>query len=142
MNFPDVNLLLGLFRPEHAFHAAARQWWRETVDHGDTFTVPDVVWTGFVRVVTDPRAFAVPASLSEAMAFVAAVRSQPSYRAFVSHSRTLQEFVDLASRAHARGNLVSDAYIAACAQAYGGTVVTFDRDFRKFDDLRVRELSA
>lgn len=142
MNFPDVNVLIGLFRADHAFHATARRWWGETVDRGDTFTVPDVVWVGFVRTVTNPRAFADTATFAEAMRFVEAVRQQPSYRSFISHVRTLDELVRLGSMTGARGNLVSDAYIAACAQAYGGTVVTFDRDFRKFDDLRVLELSA
>lgn len=142
MNFPDVNVLIGLFRPDHVFHDAARRWWRETVDHGETFTVADVVWTGFARTVTNPRIFAVPAPFPEAWAFIDAVTRQPTYRAFVSHARTLEEFGRLGHLARARANLVSDAYIAACAAAYGGTVVTFDRDFRRFDDLRVRELAV
>lgn len=40
------------------------------------------------------------------------------------------------------GIRASLAFIAACASAIGATVVTFDRDFRKFDGLRVLELAA
>ena len=43
--------------------------------------------------------------------------------------------------AKASANLVTDAYIAAAAIALGATVVTFDRDFRRFDGLSVLELS-
>ena len=43
--------------------------------------------------------------------------------------------------ADASANLVTDAYIASAAMAMGATVVTFDRDFRRFDGLSVLELS-
>lgn len=34
-------------------------------------------------------------------------------------------------------NLVPDAYIATVAITHGCPVATFDRDFRRFDDLTV-----
>ncbi len=142
MNVPDVNVLIGLFRPEHPHHAAARSWWATSRAAGEPFTVPEVVWSGFARVVTNPRAFTVAASFAEAWAFVESVTRQPTHRTYAAHPRTLAEFARLAGESGARGNLVADAYIAACAAAYGGTVVTFDRDYRRFDGLRVLELSA
>jgi predicted nucleic acid-binding protein len=36
---------------------------------------------------------------------------------------------------------VTDAYIAASAVTLGAGVVTFDRDFRKFDGVRILEPS-
>ena len=39
--------------------------------------------------------------------------------------------------AGASADLVTDAYIAAAAISLGATVVTFDRDFRRFDGLSV-----
>ena len=42
--------------------------------------------------------------------------------------------------AGASADLVTDAYIAAAAISLGATVVTFDRDFRRFDGLSVLEL--
>ena len=35
------------------------------------------------------------------------------------------------------GNLVGDAHLAALALEHGATVVSFDRDFARFDGLRV-----
>lgn len=142
MNIPDVNVLVGLFRPDHAFARAATAWWEESVGRGEPFTVPDLVWSGFTRVVTNGRIFEEPASFEEAQAFVGAVLAQPTHATWVAHPRTLEEFARIGADASVRGNLVTDAYIAACAATYGATVVTFDRDYRRFDDLRVHELSA
>lgn len=142
MNVLDVNVVLPLFRADHSLHSAATRWWEASVESGETFTVPDVVWHGFVRMTTNHRMFAAPASFEQAWEFAQAVMAQPLYLTFLTHPRTLEEFARLATAAHARGDLVTDAYIAACAAAYGGTVVTFDRDYRKFDGLRVTELAA
>lgn len=38
--------------------------------------------------------------------------------------------------AEAAGDLVPDAVLAAIATEHGGTVVSFDRDFARFPDLR------
>lgn len=142
MNIPDVNVLVALFRPDHRFSRAATAWWEESVDRGEPFTVPDVVWSGFTRVVTNGRIFGEPASFTQAQAFVGAVVAQPTHATWLAHPRTLEEFARIGAEASARGNLVTDAYIAVCAATYGGTVVTFDRDYRKLDGLWVRELSA
>jgi hypothetical protein len=43
----------------------------------------------------------------------------------------------LLARAGTAGNLVNDAHLAALALEYGATVVTFDRDFARFEGVRV-----
>lgn len=50
-------------------------------------------------------------------------------------------FTNQCREASATANLVTDAYIAATAISLGATLVTFDRDFRRFDGLKVLELS-
>lgn len=138
----DLNVLIALASADHTHRSAALAWWNDATDAGDTFTVPDVVWVGFARIMTNGRAVRTPVSWADAWSFAEAFMAQPKYLRFHVDPRTMDEFARLASTVGARGDLVTDAYIAACAAAYGGTVVTFDRDFRKFDDLRVLELSA
>lgn len=138
----DTNVVVALFRPEHAHHEVARRWWLKTMAAGESFTVPDLVWAGVTRLLTNSRVFDVPATFEEAWRFAEAMMMQPSYLRAQLGSRVLDEFADLGLETKARGDLLTDAYIAACAAAYGGTVVTFDRDFRKFDGLRVLELAA
>ncbi len=142
MNVLDVNVVIPIFRADHANHQVAKDWWTRSRANGEPFTVPDVVWLAFTRIVTDRRAFATPASFKDAWLFAEAMMLHATYLRFATSTRTVDEFVGLALEAGAAGNLLTDAYIAACAAAYGGTVVTFDRDFRKFDGLRVLELAA
>ncbi len=142
MNVIDVNVLIAIFRADHGHHHVAATWWTESRRRGEPFTVPDVVWLAFTRIVTDRRAFETPAGFKDAWLFAEAMMLHPTYLSFAASSRTIDEFVRLALEAGAGGNLLTDAYIAACAAAYGGTVVTFDRDFRKFDGLRILELTA
>jgi toxin-antitoxin system PIN domain toxin len=142
LNVPDVNVLVALFRTDHPHHDAVTAWWRDSASRGEPCTVPDVVWSGFLRVVTNRRLSVNAAGFGEAWSFVQSLVAQPTYVTFIAHTTTLDEFGRLGSEVAATGNLVPDAHIAAHAAAYGGTVVTLDRDFRTFDGLRVLELSA
>lgn len=142
MNLIDVNVLIAMFDSGHTHHDMAMGWWREATSAGESFTVPDLVWVGFTRLVTSGRVLAPAATFGDAWAFAEAVTSQPTNLRFVADPRTLAEFAQQCRRTGARANLVTGAYIAACAAAYGATVVTFDRDFRRFDGLRVTELAS
>jgi predicted nucleic acid-binding protein len=46
-------------------------------------------------------------------------------------------FTDLCTHAKARGNLVSDAYLAALAIETGSVWATTDRDYQRFHGLRL-----
>lgn len=142
MNVLDVNVLVALFHAEHQHHVPARAWWDASTLDEQPFTVPDAVVTGFLRVVTSSRALTPRPTPRQAWEFVDTLFAQPTYLAFAADPRTVARFRTLCSMSAARGDLISDAYIAACAATYGGTVVTFDRDFRRFDGIRVLELTA
>jgi uncharacterized protein len=137
---PDVNVLVPLHRPGHAHHRRAQDWWQDFASSGEPLTVPDVIWMGFVRVVTHPRILRPPSSLEEAWQFVEAVRARGTYIQYASHPRLMDLFAAQCQDASASANLVTDAYIAATAISLGATIVTFDRDFRRFDGPRVIEL--
>jgi len=142
MMIVDVNVLVALFRGDHPHHAAAARWWQEMTNSGTQFAIPDVVWSGFMRLATTGALGARGVPFGEAWKFIEALAAQPSCLIFRTDPRTMAEFERLGLQVPASGNLVSDAYIAACASVYGGTVVTFDRDFRKFDGVKVLELAA
>jgi len=142
MNILDANVVIALYRPDHIHHAAARRWWDESLSSGEPFSVPDLVWLAFFRLVTNPRFTHVPATFDQAWEFAQAVQSQGTYASYQAHPRTLSEYERIASAARVTGNLSTDAYIAAIATTLGAQVVTFDRDFRKFDGVRVVELAG
>ena len=141
MKIPDVNVLVHLHRDGHAHHHVAHEWWRETRRVGEPLTVPDVVWVGFIRVVTSSRIFPDASSPSEAWSFIESVRAHGIYLEYSANPKLLTIFGDQLLDATATGNLVTDTYIAAIALSLGATVVTFDRDFRRFDGLKVLELA-
>lgn len=137
----DVNVLVALFRRDHPRHDVVVDWWERNLADGTPITVPDVVLSGAVRIMTNGRIFAVPATPTEAFEFVRTVTDQPTYLAFRSPEAVIAEFERVCVQSDAGGDLVPDAYIAAVARCLGASVVTFDRDFRRFDGLSLVELS-
>jgi len=141
VNVPDINVLIALFRDDHPGREPALEWWNSTSSSGVPFTVPDQCWIGFVRIVTNRRIFPVSATTEQAFAFVDQMTTQPHHLTFAPHPHTLKEFERVAVSGGAVADLVPDAYLAALSIALGGTLVTFDRDFRRFDGLKLMELA-
>ena len=128
----DVNVLVAAYLTGHDFHAAANKFLNETLNTSEV-AVPDVVWSGFVRTVTNPVLAQPPATWPEVRAFVAAVQQYPGYRADVRClAAALDSFLALCQTTDARRNKVSDAYIAAIAIAHNASVATWDTDFDAF----------
>ncbi len=100
--------------------------------------MPDVVFSGFLRVVTHPRIFSPPTPLVQALALVEALRSRPNFVPVAPGSRHWDLFVRLCGDANAKGPLVPDAYLAALAIESGCEWITADRDFARFPGLRWR----
>lgn len=132
----DVNVLIGAFRAEAKEHDAYRRWLETKLHETEPVGISELVLSGFVRVVTNHRAFPIPATTDEALAFCAAVRHAPSAVPVRPGPRHWEIFEDLCRTVRARGNLVPDAYHAALAMEVGATWVSSDRDFAKFPGLR------
>lgn len=132
----DVNVVLAAFRQDHAHHAHARLWLKRTLSDGTGILVPDAVWVGFVRLVTNSHIFEVPSTPAEAFEFVTAVCASPGY-AGVAGLESVGVFRDVTLASDAWGNLVPDAYLAAIALTHAIPVASFDRDFRRFDGLQI-----
>lgn len=114
----------------------ARPWLEALVGGGETFGVPDVVWTSFVRLATSRRIFTVPAPVEEVFAFARAVRVSSNHVLVTSGSRHLEIFEGVCREGRASGDLIPDAYLAALAIELGAELVSFDRDFARFPGLR------
>jgi toxin-antitoxin system PIN domain toxin len=134
----DVNLLIALHRADHIHHATAQQWWESLADELPALFIPDIVWVGFLRIVTNSRAFAVPTDMPEAVAFVQAMRQYPQLATVADSNKVLDTFSEICTQDQVHGNLVTDAWIAACAKTFGATVISFDRDFLRFRGLKVQ----
>ncbi len=89
-----------------------------------------------VRITTHKNLWKTPLSLDEALAFTSAVRSAPSAHTVQPGPSHWDVFAGLCRAVRARGNLVTDAWLAALAIDQGCTLVTTDRDFARFSGVR------
>ena len=82
------------------------------------------------------RVFGRPTPVSTAVAFLAGLRDLPSHVLLDPGPRHLEILQGLCEAFDATGDLVPDAQLASIAIEHGAEVVSFDRDFTRFDDLR------
>jgi toxin-antitoxin system PIN domain toxin len=134
----DVNILIYAHREEAADHTRFRGWFENVMAGPEAFGVADLVFSGFVRVVTHPRIFHPPTPLQRALEFCNFIRNQPNAVMIVPGERHWDIFTDLCSGARAAGDLVADAYLAALAIESGCEWITTDRDYSRFPGLRWR----
>lgn len=131
----DVNVVLGAHRGDHVHHDVLRRWLDGLASGTRTFSVPFVVWGSFLRLATSRRAFKIPTPIGEAFAFIDAVRAHPRHVLLEPGPRHLELLRSVCENAHAIGDLVPDAVIAAIACEHGCAVASLDRDFARFDSI-------
>jgi uncharacterized protein len=132
----DVNLLLAAHREDHPDHVPVRRWFDGLLLKEESFAVPAMIWTSFLRLATNRRIFSVPTPLNDAFGFVEAIVGQPNHLAIRPGSRHLDLVKQLCVEGDAVGDLVPDAVIAALALEHGAAVATLDRDFARFASVK------
>lgn len=138
MQLADVNVLVYAFRADAPRHAEHRQWFDGVVASREPFAVSESVLASVLRLVTNPRVFKVATPLDEALAYVDAVLAQPRAVILRPGADHWTIFTALCRSSDARGNLVTDAWLAALAIEHGCELMTADRDFARFEGLRWR----
>jgi uncharacterized protein len=93
----------------------------------------------FLSVVTHTRVFHPPVPLDVAMRDLRSILHSPSLILLAETDRHLEIAAPLLARAGASGNLVHDAHIAALCVEHGvRELLSADRDFARFPDVKVR----
>lgn len=134
----DVNVLLNAHRPGQDDHLVARRLVETVVNAPEPFGLSELVLGGFVRIATNPCAFATPTTLEDAFRFTDRLTQRANARVVRPGERHWSIFHDLCRRTQARGALIADAQHAAVAIEHGCEWISFDRDFARFPDLRWR----
>jgi hypothetical protein len=135
---PDVNVLVYAHREDAPDHDRYHSWLEATLGSAAAYGLSDLVLSGFLRVVTNPRIFQRPSPLEVAFRFVHEVRDRPNCVHVVPGERHWEIFERLCRECGAKGNLVPDAYHAALAIESGSEWITTDRDYARFRGLRWR----
>jgi toxin-antitoxin system PIN domain toxin len=132
----DANILLFAVDETSRFHRSAAGWLTERLSGARRVGLPWQSLGAFLRISTHPRAAEHPLSPDEAWSHVedwlgaeAAWIPEPTER----HGEVLGFLV---TSYQLRGNLVSDAQLAALAIEHGLSVCSADTDFARFKEIR------
>ena len=134
----DVNVLLNAQNVALPDHARYNRWLEDALNGPTPISFPSLVLSGYLRIVTNPKAFARTLQPEQALEMVAAVRTAPAFVAVEPGPRHWEIFTELCRKAEAKGNHVPDAYLAALAIEHGCEWVTSDRGFARYPGLRWR----
>ncbi len=132
----DANILLYAVDEASPFHQRASTWLTGQLNGPRRVGFPWQSLVAFIRISTHERASAHPLSPEQAAGFVADwLAPEVSWipREGPGHGRIL---TDLITRYQLRGNIVSDAHLAALAIEHGLEVCSNDSDFARFSEVR------
>jgi toxin-antitoxin system PIN domain toxin len=136
----DANVLL------YASDASSPQHSRARAVVEEIAAGPGIVYLfwpavmAYLRLATHPSVFARPLALSEVVANVEALLARPHVRTSGEGEAFWRRFRELATDAQPGGNLVPDAHLVALMVEHGvQTIVTRDRDFRRFPQVSIED---
>ena len=135
----DVNVLAYAYREDSPNHQVYRRWLEELIHGEEAYGIPDIVLSGFLRIVTHQGIFNPPSEISSAIEFANQARNQPNCVQIFPGPRHWPIFTRLCQQVNARVNLVPDAYLAALAIESGSVWVTTDRGFSRFPGSKWRQ---
>jgi len=139
---PDANILL------YAINTASEQHARALAALDDGYNSPRGVafaWTAllaFLRLSTRRGIFPRPLSTGDALRVVSNWLSHDQAQVVHPTERHCEVLGRLLAAAGTAGNLTSDAHLAAIAIEHDATILTFDRAFARFADVRWEQPGA
>jgi hypothetical protein len=133
----DANILLYAYDSSSQHHATCRAWLERTLNAEEIVALPWQTVLAFVRIATNPKAVRQPLSGPAACAIAESWLSRPNVVVLEPADRFWRIFHDQVSEAQISGPLVTDAALASLAMENGAVLCSTDRDFRRFNGLRI-----
>ena len=132
----DANLLLFAVDDRSAFHAAARDWLVQRLTGARRVGLPWQSLGAFCRIATNTRASNAPLAPDVAWKQVAEWLRPAVVWTPAPGERHAEILGALVNRYQVRGDLMTDAQLAALALEHGLTVCSADTDFARFTEVR------
>ena len=134
----DANILLYAVDEESSLHPPAKSWIEEALNGPRRVGIPWTSSIAFVRIATNPRALRTALTPTEAWSIVGQWLDAPS--TWIPHPGPGHREIlgDLLTRHDLRGNLVSDAVLAALCIEHGLDMISNDSDFARFPEISWR----
>ena len=134
VDLPDLNVWLALACPDHSHHRQALHYWEQQAAEQVLFCT--VTALGLLRLVGQPKLMGAAVKTSgEASALLEAFCQQPGVSMASAELNVWDVFHQLLRSTELPARLCTDAYLAAVAMANGWRLVSFDRDFERFEGL-------
>ncbi len=132
----DANVLLYAEDSLSPLHQQTRSWWDAQLSGSDTVCLSWVVASAYIRIGTSRRVFQHPRSVAQATARVQSWLDQPCTRPVQPTQRHWVVFQQMLTGGQARGNMVTDAHLAALAIEHGCMLCSSDSDCGRFPTLK------
>ncbi len=137
MNLPDVNVLFARVCARHAHHLIADRWYRDSREKNERWALCRITHLALLRLLTNPIAMASEAlSAKAAWDVLDLLEADPLCRFQEEPASCWTEFKRMTTVAGFTHSGWTDAYLAAIAAASGSRIVTFDRRFRDWPQIR------
>jgi toxin-antitoxin system PIN domain toxin len=138
----DTKVLIYANRAELPLHPIARTRLIELAEGSTPWGLPVVAAWGFMRIVTQP-VFDPPTPIGQATEFVNRLLSSPTVRVLRPGSRHWELLEAVLDDSQVRGGLVTEAVIVALCREHGvDTLLSNDRDFHRFSNIRLLRLDS
>jgi len=136
MTLLDANVLIYAYDPGAKEHAATRAWLNHLLESSQVL-IPWVALWAFLRVFTNPRASRNAPPVAEVFRTVRELLDHPRVKVAGPGPKHAEILERLAVDAPALGSHLTDAVLAAIAIEHGAIMASTDKDFRRFDGLRL-----
>lgn len=134
----DANLLLFAVGTQSPFHAKAQAWLNKQLNGEERIGIPWLSLAAFLRIITHPAITKPALDPIEAWQRVEDWLANDLVWTPSPTSRHAKILGDLIKHHHPRGNLITDAQLAALAIEHGLEVCSADTDFARFTEIRWR----
>lgn len=133
----DVNVLVYAHRRDLKEHAASRRWLDGALQQGHEILLASETVFGYLRVTTNPFIFKPATVLVEALDHIEKLMAAPQVQVIHFSEKSLATFRSLADAHDIAAGGVADAYLAALALEHDAALVSTDKGFQRFRQLRL-----
>lgn len=137
----DTNVLVHAHRENSPKHRVAHSRVVALAEAPSHWGIPVFCIGEFIRIITHPRVFDTPYTAGEACDALASLLASPSVIVLSPGPEYPVLLSEAIRESNAIGNLVFDAQIVALCREWGiSRLLTEDRDFDRFKNLRIERL--
>ena len=137
MIFPDLNILVYAYNTASKKHVQAAEWLESALNGDEKVCFCWHTILGFIRMSTTPSMF--PGHFNNSVAISIATEWMSNHNSIMlsPSERHFSIFTRLAKETGFTGSRISDVHLAALAIEHSVTFASTDRDFRRFESLKL-----